>query len=165
MTVRRFHAEIGTSIMTGALGLVAVIGALELGYGWTDSGPQAGYFPFYVGLILLGGSLWNLAAAFIHQRVEHAAEQDEPFLTREGRNRIGVFFGTVVAFVVATIFLGFYVGSTLYITWTAWRQGKCRLPVALLIGALFSASQYVLFEVIFKVPLLKGPIEPLLGIY
>jgi hypothetical protein len=71
----------------------------------------------------------------------------------------------MVAFVVATIFLGFYVGSTLYITWTAWRQGKCRLPVALLIGALFSASQYVLFEVIFKVPLLKGPIEPLLGIY
>jgi hypothetical protein len=33
------------------------------------------------------------------------------------------------------------------------------------VGIAFAAALYVIFEVIFKIPLLKGPIEPLLGIY
>jgi hypothetical protein len=35
------------------IGLVEVIEARRLGAGWTTDGPGAGYFPFYVGLILL----------------------------------------------------------------------------------------------------------------
>jgi hypothetical protein len=32
-------------------------------------------------------------------------------------------------------------------------------------AAGFAVALFVIFEVVFKVPLLKGPIEPLLGLY
>lgn len=170
MTVKRFHAEFGTAIGTAALGIAAVIGASELGFGWEESGPQPGYFPFWVGLILIAASLWNLGAALIHHRASslrdpaHAAVE-EPFLAREHLDRIGRFLGLMLLFVIATLTLGIYVGGTAYITYSAWRQGKYRLPVALAIGAGFSVVQFVIFEMIFRIPLLKGPIEPLFGIY
>lgn len=163
MTVKVFHAELGTAIATGLLGLAGVIGASELGHGWTESGPQAGYFPFYVGLILIGASLWNGVAAILKHRA--ASEPEEPFLDRERARRLGVFIAALLAFVIVTLTMGIYVGSTLYITWSAWRQGGYRLPLALGTGAGFAVALYVIFEVIFKIPLLKGPIEPLLGIY
>ncbi|RJL16486.1 tripartite tricarboxylate transporter TctB family protein [Paracoccus siganidrum] len=170
MTVRRFHAEIGTAIATGALGVAAIIGASELGYGWEGHGPQAGYFPFYVGLILIGASLWNLVGAVLRHReamarVRAALEIEEPFLQREHLGRIGTFLAAMAGFVIGTVTLGVYVSSLAYIAWSAWRQGGYRLWVALAIGAGFSVVQYVIFEVIFRIPLLKGPIEPLLGIY
>lgn len=170
MTVKVFHAELGTAIATGLLGLAGVIGAEELGHGWTESGPEAGYFPFYVGLILIGASLWNLVTAYLKHRAatHHAAgggAAEEPFLDRDRARRLGVFIAALLGFVLATLTLGLYVGSILYITWSAWRQGGYRLPLALGIGAGFAVSLYLIFEVIFRIPLLKGPIEPLLGIY
>lgn len=169
MTVKVFHAELGTAVATGLLGLAGVIGANELGHGWTESGPQAGYFPFYVGLILIGASLWNLVAAFLkHRSAQHAAhagEVEEPFLDRERASRLGIFLAALLVFVIVTLTMGIYVGSILYITWSAWRQGGYRLPLALGVGVGFAVALYLIFEAIFKIPLLKGPIEPLLGIY
>lgn len=170
MTVRRFHAEIGTALVTAGVGLAAVIGASELGFGWEESGPQPGYFPFYVGLVLIGASLWNLMRAFVkhrdamvHERA--SGEIEEPFLPRENLGRIGTFLAAMAAFVVATLTLGVYVASAGYIAWSAWRQGGYPLWKSLAIGIAFTVVQYVIFETIFKIPLLKGPIESLLGIY
>ena len=170
MTVKVFHAELGTAIATGLLGAAGVIGASELGHGWTESGPQAGYFPFYVGLILIGASLWNGVSAFLKHRAAthhfaHSGEVEEPFLDGERARRLGIFIAALLAFVVVTLTMGIYVGSILYITWSAWRQGGYRLPLALGVGAGFAVSLYLIFEAIFRLPLLKGPIEPLLGIY
>jgi Tripartite tricarboxylate transporter TctB family len=169
MVVRRFHAEVVAAGVTAALGLAAVVAAMGLGYGWEEHGPQSGYFPFYVGLILIAASLWNLARAFVRHRdaIAHAettGEIEEPFLDRDRLVRLARFLGALVAFVVVTVILGFYVGATLYIAWSAWRGGY-RLLVALGLGLAFAISLYLVFEVAFRVPLLKGPLEPLLGIY
>lgn len=170
MSVTRFHAELGTAVTTAALGGIAIIGAGELGWGWGDSGPEAGYFPFYVGLVLIAASLWNLCQAYAHHRatLSHAGagdEAEEPFLKREHLGRLGTFIGAMTAFVIGTVTLGVYVAGTAYIAWSAWRQGGYRLWVALAIGIAFSVVQFVIFETIFKIPLLKGPLEALLGIY
>lgn len=170
MAVKRFHAEIATAIGTGALGIAAVIGATELGWGWSESGPQPGYFPFYVGLILIAASLWNLASAFVKHRQEtldttNGADAEEPFLDREKVQRLGGFLGAMLAFVVVTLWLGIYIGAAGYIAYSAWRKGGYKLPLSLTIGLGFSVALYVIFEVIFKIPLLKGPIENMLGIY
>ncbi|MEI4487342.1 tripartite tricarboxylate transporter TctB family protein [Frigidibacter sp. MR17.14] len=170
MTVKRFHAELATAVVTAAVGVTAVIGAEELGHGWTDSGPQSGYFPFYVGLILIAASLWNLVAAVAKHRVGGrlaavTGDVEEPFLDGEKARRIGGFLAVMVVFLVITLVMGIYVGSICYISWTAWRQGGYRLPIALGLGVGFAVALYLIFEVAFLVPLLKGPIEPLLGIY
>lgn len=171
MTVKRYQAEIGTALVTGGLGLAAIIGAAELGTGWSDHGPQAGYFPFWVAIVLIGASLWNLGRAVLAHRQASRTPPDplddpeDPFLPRAHLGRIAVFLGAMTAFVIGTLTLGLYVASTLYIGWSAWRQGGFRPWVGLGLGAIFAVTLYVIFEVIFQIPLLKGPIEPLLGIY
>lgn len=167
MTVKRYHAEIGTALVTGGLGVAAIIGAAQLGFGWSDSGPQAGYFPFWVAIILIGASAWNLIRAVMAQRqpADPLDDPQDPFLPPQNLRRIAVFLGAMTAFVVATLTLGIYVASTLYIGWSAWRQGGFRPWVGLGLGAGFAVALYLIFEMIFKISLLKGPIEPLLGIY
>jgi hypothetical protein len=168
MDVRRLHVEIAMALVTGALGLAAVVGAVELGFGWEDGGPEPGYFPFWVGLILAGASVWNLVAAILRERQESeaaAAAAEGPFLERESLVRLAQFIGPMLAFVVVTILLGIYVGSTLYIAWSVWRHGGHHLGIALGVGLAFAVALYLIFEVGFRVPLLKGPLEPLIGLY
>jgi Na+/melibiose symporter-like transporter len=172
MDVSRFHVEVATALGTAALGLLAVLGAVELGFGWEQGGPEPGYFPFYVGLILVFASLLNLVAAVLRHRrstVEPAnseqAEEDEAFLDRERLTRIAQFLLPMVLFVIGTIWLGIYVSSLLYIAWSVWHHGGHRPWKALGAGLAFSVVLYLVFETAFRVPLLKGPIEPLLGIH
>jgi len=49
------------------LGLVVVFDSRRVGAGWADDGPQAGYFPFYVGLVLCAASAWTLLRAAFSQ--------------------------------------------------------------------------------------------------
>ena len=55
--------EIGTAVILMAVGGIAIMDSLRIGAGWAGDGPQSGYFPFWLGLILVGASLVNLAMA------------------------------------------------------------------------------------------------------
>jgi hypothetical protein len=159
--VKRLHAELGLAALTALAGALTAYGSLELGASWTDHGPEPGYFPYYVGLLLLGASIWNGAKALRR----HRPAEEEPFLVGEQSQRLARFLLPMAAFVVVTVFLGLYVGSALYLFWIAWRQGGYRPYLAALLGLAFSLFLYIVFEIAFQVPLLKGPLEPLLGIY
>lgn len=167
MAVTRFHAELAMAAGTGLFGLAGLVGALELGVGWTQSGPDSGYFPFYISLVLLAASLWNFGTA-IRTKLgggEAALELAQAFLEGAGLRRVLTFLGELTVFVVVTMVMGVYFGGTLYLAWSAWKHGGYRLHTSIAIGAIFSAVQFVLFEWAFLVPLNKGPIEAMLGIY
>lgn len=166
MHVRRIHGEIATGILTGAIGCAAMLGANELGFGWDEGAPEAGYFPFHVGLLLVAASAWNIGAAIVRARgTPDASGEEEPFLDGERLGRIAHFVVPMGLFVVVTIWLGLYVGTVLYIAWNVWRHGGRRSWLALGVGIAFAVALYLIFEVGFRVPLLKGPLEPLLGIH
>jgi hypothetical protein len=160
MVIRRFHMELLTAGLTCLAGAVTAFGSLELGVGWSESGPQPGYFPFYIGVLLMVLGAYNGVHAAIAKRGD-----TELFVERRHAIRLVTFVGPMVAFVVITIFLGLYVGAALYLFYVAWRQGGYRPHFAALLGVGFSLALFVVFELIFQVPLLKGPLEPLLGIY
>jgi hypothetical protein len=71
----------------------------------------------------------------------------------------------MVAFVAVTLVLGLYVGAALYLFYVAWRQGKYNPLWAAALGISFAVFLFVVFDVLFKVPLLKGPLEAFLKIY
>jgi hypothetical protein len=67
-----------------AVSLLLIVLAATLGYdnwrtgiAWDSTGPQAGYFPFYLSVILAGASLYGLVAAF-----KSREETSETFVTR-----------------------------------------------------------------------------------
>ena len=55
------------------MGLVVVQGSWKLGSGWTTDGPGAGYFPFYIGLILCISGAGSMYQALFGKTVVEAA--------------------------------------------------------------------------------------------
>jgi hypothetical protein len=60
--------------------------------------------------------------------------------------------------------LGLYVASTLFIVFFMRRLGRYPWAAAAAVGIGVSAVFFVLFEVWFKLPLPKGPLEAWLGL-
>jgi len=70
-------AEMATAVAVFLLGALVAGDSYRLGASWGEDGPQAGYFPFYVGLLIcLSG-----AGIFI-QALRNAALADDSFVER-----------------------------------------------------------------------------------
>lgn len=158
--ISRFTAEIATTTLTMGLGLVAAVGALEFGIGWGDAGPEPGAFPFYVGLLIIGASLGTLVQTIVGRR-----DTDIVFLSPEQARRVASFLLPMLAFVVVALLLGLYVAAVLYLTFVMRVQGGYRLVTSIASGIAAAVFFYVVLEVAFQVPLLKGPLEAALGLY
>ena len=61
-SVRVWEAVVAVAFFV--FGSVVVWDSQRLGSSWASDGPQAGYFPFYIGLIICLSSLANLIGAF-----------------------------------------------------------------------------------------------------
>ncbi len=142
------------------LGLAALLGwdSWRTGAGWEDDGPQAGYFPFYLAVLMGAASLYGLVSAL---RARHAA--GEAFVTRDQLGRVLQVFVPTLLFCVLTQFLGLYVASFLLTAGFMWWIGRMRVWVALLTAFLFTATMFVTFEIAFDVIMPKGPLEAVLG--
>ena len=158
--ISRYTAELGTASATLALGLVVVFGATEFGIGWDVSGPQPGAFPFYMGLLVAAASL-----GIILQTAITRAGRRVVALDRTQARRVATFFAPMVLFVIGAVLLGLYVATALYLFFVMWLQGGYRPWLGALTGLGVAGFFYLVLEVWFQVPLLKGPLEAALGIY
>lgn len=139
-----------------AMGLVVVFSSRRLGAGWTSDGPDAGYFPFYVGCILCIAS-----AGTLYQALRARKRDREIFVDHEQLKRVLVVLVPAAAYVLAIQFLGIYIASAIYIAGFMIVLGKFHkgksIATAVAIGVLF----FFMFEIWFKVPLVKGSLDPL----
>lgn len=156
----RSAAEIVTALVTLALGSAIAIGAYANGIGWTEGGPDAGTFPFYVGLLVMLASLGNLGWAW-HRRDPHAP----PFLTPAQARRVAAFGLPLLGFVALSLALGFYVATAAYLCAVMRWQGRYGWLPSVVVALGASAFFFAVLEVWFKVPLLKGPLEAALHIH
>ena len=151
--------ELAVSGFLLAVGAMVVADSLRVGIGWADDGPRSGYFPFYIGLILLASS----GTVFVKQLL-HWRRDDRVFAGREQIRLVIAVLVPIVIYVASIFVLGIYVSSALLIGYFMLRYGKYRwaitLPVSLGVPLLF----FGVFERWFLVPLAKGPLERLLGL-
>jgi hypothetical protein len=156
--VSRVAVEIAVAACTAAIGVAVVIGSLEYQIGWDDAGPQPGYFPFYVGLVIILGSAGVAAQAWLARR-----RAGPSFISAAQARQVAAFALPILAFVGASLVLGLYVAMALYLMATMVFQGGYRWPRAALTGIGAALAFFMLFEIGFKQPLLKGPLETWLG--
>lgn len=154
-----------TRIVAVAVSVLLVVLAATLGYdnwrtgiSWDSTGPQAGYFPFYLSIILAGASLYGLASAFTARN-----EISETFVTRAQLRRVMQVFVPTLLFCLATQFLGLYVASFLLIAIFMRMVGRIALWKSLLTAFLFTAIMFVTFDIAFDVIMPKGPLEAAFG--
>jgi putative tricarboxylic transport membrane protein len=151
-------AEIVVSLLLVGLALLLGFDNWRTGIGWDSTGPQAGYFPFYLSLILAGASLYGLVATFLARR-----EAAETFVTRAQLRRVMAVFVPTLLFCLATQLLGMYVASFLLIALFMRMVGKIALWKSLLTAFVFSAAMFVTFDIAFDVIMPKGPLEAAFG--
>ena len=158
--ISRYSMEIATALLTGAIGVAICYGAWQVGIGWTPSGPDSGYFPFWIGVLVVAGSLVNLLRTVVGHR-----HKEETFLDAARLRSLARFTLPIIGFAVISLLLGLYVGTTLYVLFAMRLQGHYAWWRSLVSGIAISICFYLLFELVFQVPLLKGPLEHAFGIY
>jgi hypothetical protein len=151
-------AEIVVSLLL--LGLAVLLGYdnWRTGIAWDSTGPQAGYFPFYLSVILAGASLYGLLVTFLARK-----ELSETFVTRAQLRRVMAVFVPTLLFCLATQFLGMYVASFLLIAIFMRMVGRIALWKSVLTAFLFTAIMFVTFDIAFDVIMPKGPLEAAFG--
>jgi putative tricarboxylic transport membrane protein len=150
--------DVVVSLLLIALALTLGYDNWRTGIAWDSTGPQAGYFPFYLSVILGCASLYGIVTAF-HSRKEAA----ETFVTRAQLRRVMAVFIPTLLFCLATQFLGLYVASFLLISAFMRMVGKIALWKSLLTAFLFTAIMFVTFDIAFDVIMPKGPLEAAFG--
>ena len=152
-------AEIAVALLFFALGAIVVYDSARLGARWAEDGPQTGYFPFYVGLIICAASLVNLVTALAIR-----ADKDKTFV---GISQLKLVLAVLIpsAVYVALIgWIGIYVASAVFIAFFMRWLGKYPWWKTVAVSVGNSVVFFLIFEVWFKIPLPKGPLENLLGI-
>ena len=141
-------------------GLACLLGwdSWRIGMSWADDGPQAGYFPFYLSVLMGAASLYGLTTALIARAAARHA-----FVLRDQFGRVLQVFVPTLLYCLVMQFLGLYVASFLLIAGFMWWIGKIQLWICLLTALVFSAAMFVTFEIAFDVLMPKGPIEVWLG--
>jgi putative tricarboxylic transport membrane protein len=152
--------EIVVAALFIAFGALVVYDSRRLGSSWGSDGPQAGYFPFYIGLLICIASVVNLITAL------NRADQ-RPFVNRGQLKMVLVVmvpYTVYVALIANPVYsLGIYEASVIFIAAFMRYLGKYSWPKIAAVSTGTMAAFFLMFEVWFKVPLPKGPIEALLG--
>jgi hypothetical protein len=128
------------------------------GMGWASDGPMAGYFPFYLSVVLGGASLYGLGAAYLNR-----AEAAQTFVTRDQLRRVLQVFVPTFLYCLFTQWLGLYVASFLLVAGFMVFIGRIAWWKSLLTSFLFAISMFITFELAFDVIMPKGPLEALFG--
>jgi putative tricarboxylic transport membrane protein len=128
------------------------------GMSWDSTGPQAGYFPFYLSVILALACLFGIFKEFRARR-----QQSATFVTRDQLRRVVQVFVPTLLFCVLTQYLGLYVASFLLVAGFMMFIGRLAAWKSVLTALLFSAAMFVTFELAFDVIMPKGPVEALFG--
>jgi hypothetical protein len=154
--VPTFAVEAAVAALVVLFGLVVLIGSRNLGSGWTSDGPGAGYFPFYIGLILCISG-----AGILYQALFGKKRNTEIFVDGEQLKRVLSVLVPAAVYVLAIQVFGIYIASAVYIAGFMIVLGKFDKVKAILLGVAIAAFFFVMFEVWFKIPLHKGWLNPL----
>jgi len=149
--------EMGVAVAGIVFGLITILGSMHVGIGWGAEGPQAGFVPFYVGLLILGSSVVNLGAVL-------SEPSDKRIFAEWGQ------LGKVMSILVPTSiyvalipWIGIYVASVILIAVFMRWLGRYNWSLVAAISLGVPLAVFLIFERWFFLPLPKGPIEEFLG--
>jgi len=156
VTVRAVETGVAAALVLA--GTVVAIDSERIGAGWASDGPEAGYFPFYIGILLTMAGISVLLNVMRLWR-----QHDRPFVTYAGLGQVLSVLVPTAIFVAVIYYLGIYVAAAIFIGWFMITHGKFGKPMVALISVGVPLVLFMLFEKWFLVPLPKGPLERMLG--
>jgi putative tricarboxylic transport membrane protein len=151
--------ELIVALVLMVLGAMVIADSLRVGIGWADDGPRSGYFPFYIGLALLGSSGWVFVKQLLRWKTDKAV-----FAERQQAALVLAMLWPMTVYVAAIFVVGIYLASALLIGYFMRRYGKYGWALTGAVSAGVPLFFFFVFERWFLVQLPKGPIERLMGL-
>ena len=136
-----------------------VYDSVRLGARWAEDGPQAGYFPFYVGLLVCASAAVNFLMALVNRR-----DAGRDFVELDKLKLVLAVLVPAAVYVAAISWVGIYVSSAVFIAFFMRWLGKYPWWKVAVVSVGTMVAFFLIFEVWFLVPLPKGPLENLLGV-
>jgi putative tricarboxylic transport membrane protein len=149
-------ADLITTALLMLVGGVVLADAVRLGIGWGTDGPQSGFFPFWLALLLLGTCL-----ALMIQTGR--SPSSKPFVAPGKLSPVLKVLLPALALVLLMQWLGLYVSAALYIAVYMRWIGRHSWPAVLACALGTAVLAFLIFDGWFMVPMPKGPLEAWLG--
>lgn len=150
--------DIVVAVLIFTLGAMVAYASYQLGSSWGSDGPQAGYFPFYIGAMLCISAAVVLVQGVLRLKTDRAV-----FATYSQLKQVMVILVPSTLYVAGIQLIGIYVPSALFILLFMKFGGKYSWLRSIVVGVAVSVVAFTMFEIWFKIPLPKGPVENLLG--
>lgn len=139
----RLHGFVAATAVL-ALGAAASVGALGLGY-WVR-GPGPGFFPLWLGVLLMTlAVLW--AVQLWHGENVHVAE---PIRTG-GRLAVGLVLGGLLITIVLLDAIGFQVAMTMFVLFILLVVNRRRVLESVIVAVICGFGVYVMFANVLRV--------------
>ena len=150
--------DLVVALLIFALGALVAFESVRLGATWASDGPQAGYFPFYIGFLICACSAVVAVQSLARLRTDRRV-----FVSGGQFRQVLVILLPSTVYVLGVWLIGIYVSSALFIALFMRFAGHYGSLRSAIVGLAVAGSAFVLFEIWFKIPLPKGPLETLFG--
>jgi len=154
---RHRAVELGAAIAMIVFGALIMYGSLQVGIGWGAEGPKSGFFPFYLGVLIILSSVMNLVTATTQDPRQIFADWSQLMSV------LSVVVPTAI-YVVAVPWAGIYAASLVLIAVFMMWLGRYSVAMSAAVSVGTVVAIYLMFEKWFLVPLPKGPIEDFFGL-
>ncbi|MEK7385626.1 MAG: tripartite tricarboxylate transporter TctB family protein [candidate division NC10 bacterium] len=149
-------ADLVTAAFLMLIGGAVIADAVRIGIGWGTDGPKSGFFPFWLGLIMV-----LMCAAIAIQALVRASRR--AFVSRAQLRPVLKVLWPAVAMVVVMQWLGLYVAAAFYTGFSMRWIGRHSWLAVAAVAVGFPLVTFFIFEKWFLVPMPKGPLEAWLG--
>jgi putative tricarboxylic transport membrane protein len=155
-------ADLVTAALLTLLGSIVIYDAAQLGFGWGNEGPQSGFFPFWLAVLMVVFSLAIFGQALM-------ASSKKAFVTREQFVPVLKVLLPIAGFIFITDppgpwpGLGLYVAGALYLGFYMRWVGRHGWGSVVALSVAIPVITFFIFEKWFLVPMPKGPVEAWFG--
>ncbi len=135
------------------LGLLVGVDAFRLGAGWGLEGPRAGFFPFLMAVIVVGGSLMVIRQAV---KGTSSVKGGKRFVPEGGLKPVLTVMIPACGMVLLTEVIGLYIAAMIYLVAYIRFVGGFRWRTVLLASIPVPLISYWVFEKVFLIPMPMG---------
>lgn len=146
-------AEIWVSLAFMLLGIIVIADSIRLGFMWGMSGPESGFFPFYLGVGVVISSGIVFFNNFTLYRKEGAGK---PLMPPGALKSILWVLIPSTGMVIIMELVGLHIAAALYLVFYMRAVGKIGWVTTLLVSIISPLTLYITFDKLFLIPLPQG---------
>jgi hypothetical protein len=139
--------ELAVALLLLGLGALVLVESLRLGPGWSFSGPEPGFFPFIMTILLIGGALGILYMAL------RRPDRRPCFEAREEWVNLALVGAPILVAILAMQWLGLYLVAGIYLALFMIWYGRFNWLSGLVGGAVLMGTLWFVLSELLVIPM------------